>query len=316
MPPAPKTTAFWSGETLEARLPTLVEPFRAENIDCAAYTLSIGSEVYVSPTTETSDPASVTIRTLGKDEAFTIPPGQFAFLLTDEIVSIPTNAIGFISIKAKIKFRGLVNVSGFHVDPGFRGRLIFSVFNAGPVALHLRQGQPCFLIWFAGLDRVSSKVKTTAPQLHLDPALITAISGEVFSLQGLAKKISQGDTALEERLRGAEHSLEKRFSELEKLLTDRVHRVESRTAPLLWMGLLVMSVIVSLFGSWFRENFMSKGPSQEVPAMSTPAPEPGDQPPAVVPKEAPPERAAPEEAPAAPAANQPTRPPPENEPAQ
>ena len=61
-------------------------------------------------------------------------PGQFAFLLTDEIVEVPDSAMALISIKAKIKWRGLINVSGFHVDPGFKGRLIFSVYNAGPGA--------------------------------------------------------------------------------------------------------------------------------------------------------------------------------------
>ena len=50
-----------------------------------------------------------------------IPPGQFAFLLTAETVTMPDNAIAFISIKARLKFNGLINISGFHVDPGYRG---------------------------------------------------------------------------------------------------------------------------------------------------------------------------------------------------
>ena len=40
---------FWSGETLTERLETLIDPFSPARIDCAAYTLSIGPEVYVSP---------------------------------------------------------------------------------------------------------------------------------------------------------------------------------------------------------------------------------------------------------------------------
>jgi len=35
---------------------------------------------------------------------------------------------------------------------GYRGRLTFSVFNAGPVPIHLKRGQPIFLIWYASLD--------------------------------------------------------------------------------------------------------------------------------------------------------------------
>ena len=45
-----KTDAmFWSGETLRERLAPLIEPFEPERVDCAAYTLSVGREVYVSP---------------------------------------------------------------------------------------------------------------------------------------------------------------------------------------------------------------------------------------------------------------------------
>ncbi len=117
---------FWSGETLSERLQSLIQPFVPDRVDCAAYTLAIGPEVYVSPNDQTADPSTVTVRKLAQGDAFTIPPGQFAFLLTEEIVAIPADAVAFISIRAKIKFRGLVNVSGFHVDPGYRGQLTFA----------------------------------------------------------------------------------------------------------------------------------------------------------------------------------------------
>jgi hypothetical protein len=125
------TAMFWSGETLSERLKPLIDPFTPGRVDCAAYTLAIGPEIYVSPNDQTADPTSVTVRKLTEGEAFTIPPGQFAFLLTEEVVSVPADALAFISIRAKTKFRGLVNVSGFHVDPGYRGQLTFAVFNAG-----------------------------------------------------------------------------------------------------------------------------------------------------------------------------------------
>src|SRR3546814_5899013 len=97
------TTGFWSGETLSTRLPALIAPFDKDRIDCSAYTLSMGREIYVSPSDQSEDPESVTIRKLADGDAFTIPSGQFAFLLTEEIVEVPDDALGFISIKAKIK---------------------------------------------------------------------------------------------------------------------------------------------------------------------------------------------------------------------
>ncbi len=46
---------------------------------------------------------------------------------------------------------GLINVSGFHVDPGFKGKLLFSVYNAGTGPISMEKGEPYFLIWFAEL---------------------------------------------------------------------------------------------------------------------------------------------------------------------
>src|SRR5262249_8169336 len=117
----------------------------------------------------------------------------FGFLLTEEVVSIPQHVVGFISLKATIKFRGLINVSGFHVDPGFRGHLVYAVYNAGPSPIHLARGMNLFLIWFADLDRTdSSHVRRSYLLIeneHISSPLIANIPGEILSLQSLSKRI-------------------------------------------------------------------------------------------------------------------------------
>ena len=206
---------FWSDETLGERLKTLIDPFVSERVDCAAYTLSIGPEVYVSPNDQTADPTTVTIRKLNENEAFTIPAGQFAFLLTEEVVSVPADALAFISIRAKIKFRGLVNVSGFHVDPGYCGQLTFSVFNAGPVPVHLKRGQSLFLIWYASLDRETAFKKDGTIRKGIDPEVVTGIAGELQSFAGLSKKIENVDKALGDRV----HAIEKQQTRFHVIAT-------------------------------------------------------------------------------------------------
>lgn len=221
-------TVFWSGETLRERLDTLIDPFMPERVDCAAYTLSIGPEVYVSPNDQTPEPTEVTIRKLGDGEAFTIPPGQLALLLTEEVVTIPEDALAFISIRAKTKFRGLVNVSGFHVDPGYRGQLTFAVFNAGPVPIHLKRGQPIFLIWYASLDRETAFKKDGTVHNGIDPGVVASISGELQSLASLSNKI------------GA----------VERTLVERVHKVEKQQARIGVIGGIILSVVGTLAGIW------------------------------------------------------------------
>lgn len=181
--------AFWSGETLGQKLPDLITPFDPGAIDCAAYTLRVGREVYVSPDRELTAPTRHTKQTLGDGQGFAIPPGQFAFLMTKEKITVPDTALAFISIKARLKFGGLINISGFHVDPGYSGALLFSVLNAGPKPLHLVEGQSLFLIWFADLDRETREKKRSETGFAgIDPQLINGISGEILSLQSLSDK--------------------------------------------------------------------------------------------------------------------------------
>ena len=180
--------AFWSGETLTKRLPNLIEPYDPSAIDCAAYTLHVGREVYVSPDGSIASPDRHTTKMVEEGGSLAIPPGQFAFLVSEENVAVPDNAIAFISIKARVKFRGLINISGFHVDPGYRGRLLFSVLNAGPRPLHVRQGQELFLIWYADLDG-STQMKKSGPGFErIEAELINGISGEILSLQSLSEQ--------------------------------------------------------------------------------------------------------------------------------
>lgn len=168
--------AFWSTQTIRLKQAeieqrkgkALVDPFKQSRIGQGAYELSLSKQALVSTSPESlseqlvrgilfpskldRDPDDI-----AKEAALNIPAGQFALLYTDETVNIPQNVLSFISIKAKIKLKGLVNISGFHVDPGFSGRLKFSVYNAGTKPISLTYGEPCFLLWFCELDHIDEK---------------------------------------------------------------------------------------------------------------------------------------------------------------
>ena len=107
---------FWSSQTLEENLGRLTDRPDRDMVDCNALTLRVGPEVYVTPGLEQASPSTHTRQMLEARGPITVPPGQFAFLVTEEKVTIPPEVMGFISIKASYKLRGLVNVSGFHVD--------------------------------------------------------------------------------------------------------------------------------------------------------------------------------------------------------
>ena len=158
---------------MKSRLPELIDPFCESRIVNCSYEVGMGAEAYVT------GGQSRTKQMLCDQEQLSIPPGQFAHLLTEEIIEMPNDALGLISMKSRLKSRGLVNVSGFHIDPGYRGRLLLSVYNAGPRNIVLTRGNPTFLIWYAFLDSPTEDVYSG------DRAGLEVISGEdVMRLHG------------------------------------------------------------------------------------------------------------------------------------
>lgn len=140
--------SFLSGKKLESELKhVLGDAFKPDRIEQAAYELSLGGEVFL---TDAKDKKPEILDEGNK--TISINPGQFALLLAAESINIPNNRLGLISIKAGEKLKGLVNVSGFHVDPGFHGQLLFSVYNAGPSPITLKKDKPYFLLWLTELS--------------------------------------------------------------------------------------------------------------------------------------------------------------------
>ncbi|MEA5583232.1 hypothetical protein VB620_18035 [Nodularia harveyana UHCC-0300] len=188
--------SFWSSQTLRSRLPSLIEPFSDDQIESASYQLCLGEEVYISPLPDTPLKERKKIP-LSEKETVPIPPGQFAFLITSEQIEVPKNAIAFISIKFKFKSKGLINVSGLHVDPGYRGKLIFAVYNAGPLHLHIGRGDRVFSIWYADLDQDDEKPRQKIgydlipPDLMNGPDLVSSLPYLKTRLDDLEKKVEE-----------------------------------------------------------------------------------------------------------------------------
>ena len=189
---------FWSQErvVLESKAHGLVQGFQEGQMEHGAYALTVSAEYAITTANGGGEK-----RTASPGEHITIPPGQFALLLTKESVSIPSTALGLISIKSKVKLRGLMNVSGFHVDPGFTGQLKFSVYNAGNQSLDLTPGQPLFLLWYNALDQPTIHLYKgeRQGQNSITPDDVSSIRGLVGSPAGLSSRSSCCDRWREPR---------------------------------------------------------------------------------------------------------------------
>lgn len=189
---------FWSGEKLLTSR-SVVSPFNDDQIDCNAYTLRMGDAFYRTGEREAGYEQKKTSLKIG--ESFLIPAGQFAFLLSKESVQIPSNAMAFISMRTGIKFQGLINVSGFHVDPGYDGKLIYAVYNASPSAIQICEGDRIFKIWFCDLSETSNVPYVFGGKglADISGEMIKGMNQEIYSLQSLADKIREQQHAIDAR---------------------------------------------------------------------------------------------------------------------
>jgi dCTP deaminase len=181
-------------------------------------------------------------------EQVIVPPGQFGLLITQEEIHVPADAVALLSIKSKIKFGGLVNVSGFHVDPGFRGRLKFSVYNAGSENVILEVGAKTFIAWFADLDRATEDVYKgqRQDQTSITTLDVRSLQGEIASPGSLARRITAVETDLQARFHKSETELEARLQKLEQRIDDWKSTLLTVAATVIGGGLLAA---ITYFGS-------------------------------------------------------------------
>lgn len=269
--------SFWTTEKIlqKQALTELIKPFDLKRLKHGAYELALGHEALI-----TSEPTGLKQK-LETGEQLLIPPGQFGILLTEEVVSIPDNAIGFISIRFSIKCQGLVNVSGFHVDPGFVGHLKFAVYNAGSQSIFLTRGDRVFMIWLSDLSEATRDVYDGE---HSNQNGITSedarlLHGEVASPAALKKQIDELRSIIDQQVvtLGDEHK--RQVSALEDKTEQQIRSLDDKIG--IWRNftitffsaitVLILGTILSLVLGLFTKLFPSL-PAQSNSVINEPQP--------------------------------------------
>lgn len=132
--------------------PIFIDCINSNTLQPANLDLSLGNEVYV-----TTEKVPTKLNSMGKDGVVSIEPGEFGILMTQEYIFVPWDLMGYISVRLTHKQKGLVNISGFHADPGYYGKLMFAIFNAGPNNVPLRYNESVFMIMFNELTKLSEE---------------------------------------------------------------------------------------------------------------------------------------------------------------
>jgi dCTP deaminase len=176
----------------------LIEGYDKKHVQQSSYDLRLGEDIYVG--------GKSAPRKLTPDYPYlTLKPGQFAILTCYENINLQkgdpqkgeSSYMGFIALRSTFKMQGLVNISGFHVDPTYQGTLLFAVQNVGPSDILLKYKEPTFTIFFACVDGDVGDLRSNEKDVRFKPGkkgiplqAVQNLGGGSVTISELRKEIS------------------------------------------------------------------------------------------------------------------------------
>src|SRR6266571_1725906 len=163
----------------EAKLPPLATNIRPDigrwnaKIQPASLDLTVGR--ILLPTEEDDEQQPLVYET-----NVSLNQGETAVVETHEYLRVPNTLAGIGFPPSSVSRDGLLMTNPGHVDPGFRGRLKFTVINMGKKPIELAAGKPiCTLLFFRinapeyAYDKLDN---TDKPQPPSDSSLLRKLS--------------------------------------------------------------------------------------------------------------------------------------------
>jgi len=92
------------------------------------------------------------------NENAVIKPGEIAFVITKESLDLPGDIYCQLSTKRKLSLDGIVILGGLIIDPNYKGKLIFGLFNLSSRSYPLLPGRKLVAGVFYKTDKQSDKI--------------------------------------------------------------------------------------------------------------------------------------------------------------
>ncbi|KAG8271473.1 hypothetical protein J6590_061028 [Homalodisca vitripennis] len=95
---------------------------------------------------------------LTEDDTFFLHPGELALAVTMESITLPNNLIGWLDGRSSLARLGLmVHITAQRIDPGWQGKIVLEIYNAGKLPLGLRPGMLIAALSFELLSGPASR---------------------------------------------------------------------------------------------------------------------------------------------------------------
>jgi len=175
------------------------------------------------------------------DRSLKLKFGEFILLTSLECLSLPDDVVAHAGLVSGRAQSGLVSLFSPQIDPGFQGRLVVVLFNAGRGPITLILGEPIFTVELVRTTRRASErwaathaplmgIPTSAMQLEGGLGALTEIADDVSLQRGRLDKVESDVKHLKDTIETKRHESTLKLSK----------------SQVSWTGLSVVVAVVAL----------------------------------------------------------------------
>jgi len=140
-------------------------------------------------------------------EVSLIKPGEIAFVMTEETLELPNDIYCQLSTKRKLSLDGIVILGGLIIDPNYKGKLIFGLYNLSSRNYPLMPGKKLVAGVFYKVNKKSDKIPETINNFP-DELIRAVVDTKPNSVSAINTTISDMNSAINE-LRAEMHEIKK-----------------------------------------------------------------------------------------------------------
>jgi dUTPase len=151
-----------------------------------------------------------------------IEPGEVMFVLTEEYLDLPKNMKALLSPKRKLSHDGIIILGGFCIDPLYKGKLLFGLYNFSSSQFPIQPGKKLIAALFYELfeDEINNFKKPETEFTTFPDELIRLMNRyRPISVQNVMEVVSQLQAKFDE-MRKEFRDRDDWFKKFEKSLED------------------------------------------------------------------------------------------------
>ncbi|SDT49797.1 deoxycytidine triphosphate deaminase [Mucilaginibacter mallensis] len=132
------------------------DSFATSSLEASSYDLRVGKKGIIG-----GDGIELNL----EEKPMEIPPGSYAGIVSFENMAFPKNICARLGSKRTLSYEGIILLTGSIVDPGYKGHLLFGLYNASPKKVIIRYGRKICNIVFEKLGVEPEKDVQPEPNL-------------------------------------------------------------------------------------------------------------------------------------------------------